>query len=314
VLLDGKIELSDSAKLALIVTALDNQGRSVAALYLNSPGGNGDADREMAALVKRFRISTIVADGAECASACFTVFAAGHRKFAGYHAQIGVHRASYKGKETAAAVVATVELAGFIRELGVPPAIIGKLMQTPPDQMAWLTPGDLKSMNVAVMGMLRWPVLLDMAAPTARSRASSPFALARDCGLPTRHSSRASEVGSARDGRLTPFKPAGLSWPEYVAETSELSRRTFGQGHVREDCKLYTMRCSRSFVFVDADGVRTRVTTVEDLDGKIVQREVCKSGGPGGVRTCFDWDTLETYDSVLGWLGWEKRKRVGESE
>jgi ATP-dependent protease ClpP protease subunit len=296
VLLEGEIELSDSTKLALIVTGLDNQGRAVSALYLNSPGGNGTADREMASLVKRFRISTIVADGTECTSACFTVFAAGHRKFAGHHAQIGVHRTSHKGKESAAAIASTVELAVFIRELGVPPAIVGKLVQTPPDQMAWLTPDDLKSMNVEVTGMLRWPGPLDTAArpdtAPARSRASS---------------------ASKPMGRLTPFKPDGLSWSEYVAETSELSRTTLGPGYLPEDCKLYTMRCSRSFVFVDADLALTEVTTVEDLDGKVVQREVCKSDRSSGVRTCFDWDTGETYDTAHGWFGWERRKRVGGS-
>jgi hypothetical protein len=158
VLLDGEIEPGDSVKLALIVTALDNQKRAVSALYLNSPGGTGRDDFAMAALVKRFKISTIVADGAECASACFTVFAAGHKKFAGYRAQIGVHRASSeKGEETDAAFAATVEVARHLSELGVPPAIVGKLVLTPPDQMAWLSPDDLRSMSVTIASGLRWP-------------------------------------------------------------------------------------------------------------------------------------------------------------
>jgi hypothetical protein len=98
VLLDGKIEPGDGTKLALIVTALNNQGRAVTDLYLNSPGGVGD-DHAMVAVIKRFKLSTIVADDAKCASACFTVFAAGHRKLAGYRARIGVHRASQKGRK-----------------------------------------------------------------------------------------------------------------------------------------------------------------------------------------------------------------------
>jgi hypothetical protein len=280
VLLDGRIEPGDGTKLALIVTAMDNQGRAVSALYLNSRGGFGKDGDAMAALIKRFKISTIVADGAECASACFTVFAAGHKKFAGYRAQIGVHRASQNGEESDASLAATAENAKIISELGVPPAIVDKLLRTPSNLVAWLSPGDLQSMNVEVAGTLRWPIPLELAAPPAAPR------------------------------RLTPFKPDGLSWPEYVAEASELSRRTFGPTYLREACSLYTMLCSRSFIFIDAEDVRTHVTTVEDRSGNIVQREVCKSDLPGGDRSCFDWDTLEKYYSVLGREGREKRKRL----
>src|SRR5688500_1630790 len=116
VLLDGKIERGDGQKLARLVDALDDQGRAVSALYLNSPGGNGSDHHAMAALVNLLRISTIVADGAECASACFTVFAAGYRKYAGYLALIGVHRASQKGEETDVSFAATVEDAKIISE------------------------------------------------------------------------------------------------------------------------------------------------------------------------------------------------------
>ena len=280
VLLDGRIEPGDGTKLHLIVTAMDNQGRAVSALYLNSTGGIGHDDHAMAALVKRFKISTVVADGAECVSACFTVFAAGHKKLAGYHVQIGVHRASQNGEETDASVAATAENAKIIREFGVPPAIVDKLMRTPPGRMAWLTPGDLQSMNVAITGLLRRPV-----PPEPATRPVAPR-------------------------RLTPFKPDGLNWPQYVAETSELSRRTFGPTYLGEDCSLYTALCSRSFVFIDAEDVRTHVTADEDKSGNIVRREVCKSDMPGDVRSCLDWDTLENYYSVRGRYGREKRKRL----
>jgi hypothetical protein len=277
VLLDGKIEPGDGTKLHLIVTALGNQGRAVSALYLNSPGGTGD-DHAMVAVIKSFNLSTIVADDAKCVSACFTVFAAGHKKFAGYRAQIGVHRASQKGEETAASFAATVEIARIISELGVPPGIVGKLMLTPPHEIAWLSPPDLRSMNVTVTAMLRWPGPLEPPARPATPR------------------------------RLTPLKPDGLSWPEYVAETSELSRRTFGPTYLSEACSLYTMLCSRSFVFIDADEFRTHVTTIEDVGGRIVQREVCKD--IGGAMSCFDWDTLEKYHTVTGRDGRDKRKRA----
>ncbi|MBX9826436.1 MAG: ATP-dependent Clp protease proteolytic subunit [Xanthobacteraceae bacterium] len=266
-LLDGRIEPGDSMKLALMVTALDNQNRAVSALYLNSPGGKGDDAQAMAALVKHHKISTIVADGAKCASACFIVFAAGHKKFADDRAQIGVHRASEKGQETGRAFAATAEMARTVSELGVPPAVVGKLVSTPPDRVVWLSLDDLRSMNVTITSLLRWPL------PVAPPLPAVPL-------------------------QLTLFKPVvkpeGLSWPEYVAVTSELSRRQFGPDTFRDACNLHTMLCSRSFKFIDKDKLRVEVATVEDLSGNVVRREICKLGTGPAVRTCFDWDTLET--------------------
>jgi hypothetical protein len=64
--LDGGIEAGDGLKLAWIIRALNNEKRHVSALYLNSPGGKHPGAVQMAEVVKRYKISTIVPDGAEC--------------------------------------------------------------------------------------------------------------------------------------------------------------------------------------------------------------------------------------------------------
>jgi hypothetical protein len=281
--LEGEIEPGDGLKLALMIIALKKEKRYVSAIYLNSRGGKHHGAVQMAEVVKRHKISTAVADGAECASACFTVFSAGHQKFSGYRTLIGVHRASTKGQETDAAFAATFEAARIVSEFGVPPAIVGKLMLTPPNQILWLSLDDLRSMNVTLLSNLIRPA--ELAAPV---EPAAPVA----------------------SRRLTQFKPDGLSWSEYVAKTSELSRRTFGPHHLRESCNLYTMLCTRSFYFNDKDDVRTHVTTVEDLSGNVVQREVCKEDMPGSGLSCFDWDTLEKYHSASGRDGQPTTKRT----
>jgi hypothetical protein len=263
-LLDGKIQRLDSEKLNLMVLALDIQKRGVSVLYLNSPGGNHDDAVRMAEVVKRYKISTIVADGSKCASGCFTVFAAGHEKFAGYDTRLGVHRSSEQGQETEFAFAGTFETARILSELGVPPAIVGKLVLTPPDGMAWLTPDDLRSMNVTITDTLRWP---------------------------------------GAGARLTPLeaavKPDDVSWLEYVAETLELSLQEFGPGNLREICDLYRLLCVRYFYFFDRHDLATRVTTFEDMSGNVVRREVCKFNMARTVRACFDWDTLEKSHATI---------------
>lgn len=263
-LLEGEIEHGDGEKLDLSIFALDVRKRGgVSALYLNSPGGAHREAVRMAEVVKRYKISTFVADGAECASGCFTIFAAGHEKFAGFGAAIGVHASSRNdGSE---AHDTTFETARLVSAFGVPPAIVGKLVLTPPDQMAWLSPDELRSMNVTIAGSLRRPLPVAPPLPAA-----------------------------------TPaVKPDGISWSQYVAAAAELSRRRLPDT-LGDACNLYTMLCSRSFKFIDKDELRVEVTTVEKLNGNVVRREVCTFGRDSPVRSCFDWDTLETSHAVQG--------------
>jgi hypothetical protein len=80
------------------------------------------------------------------------IFAAGETKFANYTAQIGVHASDENGAETVQSGAATVSMARIAKELGVPPAIIGRMVVTPPAQMVWLSPADLQSMGTTMAG------------------------------------------------------------------------------------------------------------------------------------------------------------------
>jgi hypothetical protein len=64
-----------------------------------------------------------------------------------------VHGASDEnGSETVQSGAATISMARIAKELGVPPAIIGRMVVTPPDEMVWLTPQDLQSMGTTMVG------------------------------------------------------------------------------------------------------------------------------------------------------------------
>jgi len=80
------------------------------------------------------------------------VLAAGAEKFVSHAAFVGVHGASDgSGRETIGSGAATVSMARTLKDLGVPEAIIGKMVVTPPDEMVWLSVDDLRSMGARVI-------------------------------------------------------------------------------------------------------------------------------------------------------------------
>ncbi len=58
---------------------------------------------------------------------------------------------SANGQESPTSMGFTTAFARDAAAYGVPPAIIGKLVQTTPGRMAWLTPDDLKPMEVVIL-------------------------------------------------------------------------------------------------------------------------------------------------------------------
>lgn len=153
VILSGEIVEGDVDTLKAAIKAANDGGKLVVNIRLNSEGGNLLEGVKLADVVRFGKISTNVGKDATCASACFLVYAAGQTKFANYTARIGVHGASDKaGNETVQSGAATVSMARVAKELGVPPAIIGRMVVTPPSEMVWLSPADLQSMGTSMVG------------------------------------------------------------------------------------------------------------------------------------------------------------------
>jgi hypothetical protein len=152
----------------------------VIGLALDSQGGNVFEAEKMAGAIRRLDTSILVSDGSECSSACFLLFAAGSRRFVRPDALIGVHSVSENGKETIDAMALTTAMARDAADLGVPSAIIGKLVQTPPGRTTWLTPPELASMGVRVLERTVSDPLPRNSAPSANTppqRVGSPIPL-----------------------------------------------------------------------------------------------------------------------------------------
>ena len=146
--------------LALRVVTSSAHGYRLDALRLNSPGGAVGA-MAMAAMVRWVEdMATVVQKDAKCESACFALFAAGHRRYvdpASDPTQIGVHSIyeliGKPGPDGAPAFVwketgdATIEAVRLLREVRVSASVIGKIVTTPPDKMFYLTIRDLLDMG-----------------------------------------------------------------------------------------------------------------------------------------------------------------------
>jgi hypothetical protein len=147
--MSGEIAKGDTIAAAKFVNQhiIAVPGDRLVGYSLYSSGGSVEEAELMARAIKKSNLPTSVTT--LCASACFMPFAAGSSKYALTTAKIGVHSTSdASGNETMTSAGVTTILARDYADLGVPPAIIGKMVITPPGQVTWLTAADLRSMNV----------------------------------------------------------------------------------------------------------------------------------------------------------------------
>lgn len=141
----GEIATGDSDRLiSVLVTLPPNE---VHVLALNSSGGSVVASQSLAATIRQFKLGVFVGNTGVCASACFIPFAASSAKFYVPGAHIGIHSATGAEYETPASMAMTTVMARTVAEMGVPDAIVGRMIRTPPGSIAWLGDAELASMG-----------------------------------------------------------------------------------------------------------------------------------------------------------------------
>lgn len=124
---------------------------SIDTVVLDSPGGVVLASRDLAMRIRRLHLTTVVPANAECASACFMLFAAGERRIASPSARIGIHSASYHGEEDRDTLAVSTLMARQCGVFGVPNAILGMMITQPGGgEVTWLSADELRSMQVEV--------------------------------------------------------------------------------------------------------------------------------------------------------------------
>jgi len=269
VTLNGEITEGDADALKTIIQTANNGGHLVAIVRLNSPGGSILEGVKLADLVRFGKISTSVIGTSICASACFIVFAAGSEKYVNYSASVGVHGASDEsGEETTASGAATITVARIAKVLGVPSSIIGKMVVTPPDQMVWLSPDDLRSMSVTMTGK---PAQLP-SEPSLTSQLPSQL--------------RPQEKSMASKDAPPP------SWEKLLDRAIELSTQQHGGNpDIQRGCQPELKACINALSFKMPDGTDMIMKVTEDMDGRMQKRELCSFNTQGDIRLCLNWDT-----------------------
>jgi hypothetical protein len=178
----GPIVKGDTERLSKFVASMQARGDRVIGLLLDSPGGALIEAEALAGKIRQSNFGVFVPPASECSSACFLLFAAAPRRLTAPDALIGIHSASENGEETPYSMGITTAMARDLGQYGVPDAIVGKLVQTPPGRTTWLLPSDLASMDVKVIPDRSTPV-----KPSTRpSEQTPPKSAAFEEGLAAR--------------------------------------------------------------------------------------------------------------------------------
>jgi hypothetical protein len=263
----GEILAGDSDKLKAEIQKANDANRLVATIRLNSEGGNLVEGVTLADIIRRGRIATSVTANSTCASACFIIFAAGTEKFASYQAKIGVHGASdANGRETSNSNSATIGMARVIKDFGVPPGIVGKMVVTPPDQMVWLTVDDLRSMETKMFGK-------PMQTAT---EPVPPAQLPRDISPNTKATSTAAELPN---------------WGTLVNRAIALSAsQNNGKSRTFRTCQPEFKLCTMAVHYKNNAHKDAFIRLTENAAGKVIAREICELNEFNDIRECLDWD------------------------
>jgi len=178
----GPIVKGDTARLEEALAAVSPA--QLSAVAFDSPGGNVVEGELLAQSIHTRKLAVVIPPNSKCVSACFLLLAASPKRLAAADALVGVHSASEGGEETQAALAGTERMAKDAAALGVPRALIGKMVQTAPGRVEWLTQADLGSMNVSVFdddtpaALHRMNMIgarqIDRGVPSALAKAAAP--------------------------------------------------------------------------------------------------------------------------------------------
>ncbi|WP_011582564.1 MULTISPECIES: hypothetical protein [Chelativorans] len=144
----GAIDPGSAARLR---AELDARGEYVERVSLNSPGGALDDAIDMARMLRERGISTLVENGAICASSCPLMLAGGTTRQVEEQAAVGLHQfytaldpAIRPAQALANAQMTTARISRHLQEMGLDPAIWLHALDTPPRALYYLTAEEMK--------------------------------------------------------------------------------------------------------------------------------------------------------------------------
>jgi hypothetical protein len=139
----GIIERDEMARFTQVVDGIE-----IDKIVLDSDGGYALQAWKMAQWVHAHHVTTGVAKGSGCASACAMIWASGERRTIPYNGTIGVHRCNGPTQgEIDGCIRATIAL---LRSDGAPDSVLEEVATTPTDDMHWLSLAELRAWKVEI--------------------------------------------------------------------------------------------------------------------------------------------------------------------
>jgi peptidoglycan hydrolase-like protein with peptidoglycan-binding domain len=142
IILNGEIDHALNGDFALALEARPD----ARILLLNSPGGYVDNALQVAREVRRRGMSTLVAPGMGCYSACAYIFFAGQNRTV--EGELGVHQISAEVADLVLAQTTLSDVLDALDQFGVEQTIISVMLRTPPESMYVFSSAEIAGLGI----------------------------------------------------------------------------------------------------------------------------------------------------------------------
>lgn len=173
----GEFRQGDDRK--LVRALLETEGTAI--VQFDSPGGSLIAGLAMGRAIRLNGATTLVPDGATCASACGLAWLGGVRRAVGDGARVGFHAAYYVDDQGRAIETGqgNALIGAYLNQLGLSEKAVLYITGAAPEDMAWLTPDEAEDLGIPMQRLggtapARAPTRIATPAPTAPAAPAEP--------------------------------------------------------------------------------------------------------------------------------------------
>jgi hypothetical protein len=178
IVIEGEFESQDIDTFRSRIAQLPSTKTIVA---LRSDGGSLVAGIRIGALIREKKFSTLVPDGASCASACALAWLGGSRRFVGQDSSVGFHSAYVvKSQVPTESGYGNAILGAYLNQLGLSEKAILYVTKAGPTSMQWMS----------LEGAVEHGIAVAQLAPQPAARDANTAAVAEHLGTGPAHRAR----------------------------------------------------------------------------------------------------------------------------
>lgn len=144
VVITGTIDLADKEDFLRKIAPLQS-----AIVSFSSDGGSLLAGLQIGETIRMKNFSTLVPEGARCASSCALAWLGGTRRLMGEQAQVGFH-AAYDGETHQVTSSGNALVGAYLNKIGLPYSAVIYITSAAPDFITWLSKSDAEKLGIEV--------------------------------------------------------------------------------------------------------------------------------------------------------------------